>query len=265
MEHDFLEDFFSKVEAKWPPIVERLKLGQNIDSDLMDVIYQFICLQYARVPANRDVIEKLDAESVKMAARRLEAIGELPPPPKGLEDICRADRLDVAIDPHRSILAMPQMISGVGKILDQIGLNIVYNTTDIPVLTSDNPVIWFDPSVPEEEMQPYNIQPGGPIILLFPVSPNLMILGASSWRDKFTRRGIEHLECGSRVFVNEWNRCICRFAYETVFAREMGQEAVIEEYADVSPVLKPTRIGPYTVFQRVFGKRKRKPAWKRET
>ena len=264
MEHDFLEDFFSKVEAKWPPIVDRLQLGKNVDKDMLDVIYQFICLQYARVPATRDVIEKLDAESIKMEVERLEAIGELPPPPKGFEDIFRADRLAVPIDPHRSILAMPQMLFEAGKILDQIGLNVVYNTTDIPVLTSDNPVIWFDPSVPEEEMQPYNMQPGRPIILLFPVSPNLIILGASSWRDKFTRRGIEHLECGNREFVNEWNRCICRFAYETVFTRERGQEAVIEENADVSPVLETAETWPDIQYQRVFGKRKRKPAWKKD-
>ena len=263
MNHEALENFFSEIETPWPPIVERLQTREKIDNGMMDEICQFICLQFARVPANRDFAERIQAEMLKSMMRQMDARGEFPPPPKGFEDILA--HVEVSIDPHQSIRAMPDMLGAVREILDQVGLDVIHNETDIPFLTSDNPVIWFDPSVPEEEMQPYNIQPGGPIILFFPVSPNLMILGASSWRDKFTRSGIEHLECGNREFVNELNRCICRFAYETVFARERGQEAVVEECADISPVLEPKRIGPSTVHQRVFGKRKRKPAWKGET
>ena len=263
MEHDFLENFFSQIETEWPSIIERLQSGKNVDESMMNIIFNFIGLQYARVPATRDVIEKLDAESVKMEALKLEAIGELPPPPKGFEDICRADRLEVAIDPHRSVLAMPQMMSGVGRILDQIWLNVVFNETDIPFLTSDNPVIWFDPSIPDEELQPYHIQPSGPIMMLFPIAPNLMIFGGSFLREKFARYGMEHVECRNCELVNKFNRCVCRFAYEIVFARDRGQETMIEEHADVSPVLEPTRIGSYTVHQRVFGRRKRKPPWKK--
>ena len=197
----------------------------------------------------------------------MEAIGELPPPPKGFEDICRADRLAVAIDPHRSVLAMPQMMSGVGRILDQIWLNVVFNETDIPFLTSDNPIIWFDPSISEKNMRPYEIQLGGLIKLVFPIAPNIMILGRSRsfLRGSFFCNSIKHLKCIYPEVVNKYNRYICRFAYETVFARERGQEAIIEEHADVSPVLQTITKGSDIKHQRVFGKRRRKPAWKRET
>ncbi len=271
MEHDCLEDIFSKVEAKWPPIVERLQSGKNVDESMMNIIFNFIGLQYARVPATRDAIEKLDAESVKMEARKLEAIGELPPPLKGFEDIFRADRLEVAIDPHRSVLAMPQMMSGVGRILDQIWLNVVFNETDIPFLTSDNPVIWFDPSISEKNMRPYEIQLGGLIKLVFPIAPNIMILGRSRsfLSGSFFCNSIKHLKCKYPEVVNKYNRYICRFAYETVFAQEKSQEILINEYANVSPVLETTQRtnekGGRIVPRLVFGKRKRKPAWKRET
>ena len=263
MNHDVLENFFSETETTWPQIVERLQRGEKVDNGMIDDISQFICLQYARVPANRDFVERIHAEMLKSMMRNLDATDELPPPPEGYHDIL--SQVEVSIDPHQSILAMPNLLGAAGEILDEIGLDVIHNETDIPFLTSDNPVIWFDPSVPEEEMQPYNIQPSGPIMLFFPVTPNLMILGGTFLLEKFAHNGMEHMKCRNLEFVNKCNRCICRFAYETVFTREKGQEAVIEEYADVSPVLKPTRIGPYTVFQRVFGKRKRKPAWKKET
>ena len=263
MNHDALENFFSEIETTWPPIVERLQRREKVDNDMMDEICQFMCLQYARVPANRDFAERIHAETIKSMMRQLDAMGKLPPLPKGSKDIL--DHYEVSIDPHQSILAIPNMLGAVGEILDEIGLDVIHNETEIPFLTSDNPVIWFDPRIPEEAMQPYGLQPGGPIMLFFPISPNLMIVGGSFLLEKFAHNGIEHVECRNREFVNKCNRCICRFAYQTVFAREKGQEAMIEEHADVSPVLEPTRIGPYTIHQRVFGQRKRKPAWKKET
>ena len=263
MNHDALENFFSEIETTWPPIVERLQRIEKVDNDTMDEICQFICLQFARVPANRDFAENIHAETLKTVMQQLDERGEFPPPPKGYEDIL--DHVEVSIDPHQSILAMPTMIGATLEILDKIGLDVIHNETEIPFLTCDNPLMWFDPSVQEEKMKPYNLQLGGPIVLLFPIAPNLMVFGGSFLLEKFARDGIEHVECRSREFVNKCNRCICRFAYETVFARERGQDAMIEEHADFSPVLEPIRIGSDTVYQRVFGKRKRKPAWKKET
>ena len=251
MDHDKLENFFSQIESGWPSIVERLQRCEKVDESIIDDISQFICLQYARVPGNRDFVENIYADGVKVMMQQL----------KGFEDM--TDRVEVVIDPHQSILAMPNMLGAVGEILDEIGLDVIHNETDIPFLTSDNPVIWFDPSIPDEELQPYHIQPGGPIMMLFPIAPNLMIFGGSFLREKFARYGMEHVECRNCELVNKFNRCVCRFAYEIVFARDRGQETMIEEHADVSPVLEPTRIESYTVHQRVFGRRKRKPPWKK--
>ena len=268
MDHNTLESLFSQVETKWPPIVEYLYRSEKVNDSMMGDILQFILLQYVRVPANRDAIERLHAEMVKATMQQLDAMGELPPPPKGCEDIM--NRVEVSIDPHRSILSMPKIINEVAEnVLDKIGFYVIHNTADIPFLTSDNPVIWFDQSISEVKMKPYDIQPGGPIRLLFPIAPNMMILGDSSLREKFVRNGIEHRKCKSCKFVNKCNRCICRFAYETVFTQGEGQEALINEHTDVSPVLEtielPHKKGRIILSQRVFGKRKRKPVWKVET
>lgn len=261
-DNNALEDVFSELEAKWPPIVERLQRRENVNDSLED-IFAFIALQRVRVPATRDASEMMLAEIVKVTARRLDAMGRLPPKPKGFEDIL--DHVEVAIDPHKSIHAMAHMFPGVGKVFGQIGIGALHNTTEIPFLTSDNPVIWFDPSVPEEKMQPYGLQPGGPIVLLFPVAPNLMIYGDSSMHEPFVREGLGHVELSKRSNVKMMNRQICRFAYEAVYAREPGHESLIRKHAALSPVLRtdtvPDKDGEFIINQMVFGKRKRKPKW----
>jgi len=157
------------------------------------------------------------------------------------------------------------MIRGIGQMFDQIGISALHNMTNIPFLTSDNPVIWFDPSVTEAEMRPYGLQNGGPIFLLFPVAPNLMIYGHSSLRERFASDGLEHGELSERKSVSVMNRHICRFAYKAVFAQRAGQEALIHEDADVSPVLRaktiPVEKGEIVFHQSVFGKRVSKPKW----
>ena len=259
MDHDKLENFFSQIESGWPSIVERLQRCEKVDESIIDDISQFICLQYARVPGNRDFVENIYADGVKVMMQQL----------KGFEDM--TDRVEVVIDPHQSILAMPNMLGAVGEILDEIGLDVIHNETDIPFLTSDNPVIWFDPSISEKNMRPYEIRLGELIKLVFPIAPNIMILGRSRsfLQGSFFCNSIKHLKCKSPEVVNNYNRYICRFAYETVFAQEKGQEILINEYADVSPVLettkKPNEKGGRIGHRLVFGKRKRKPAWKRET
>ena len=268
MDHDTLENFFSQIETQWPSIVERLQQRENVDDSMMGNLFDFMLLQFIRVPANRDLFENICAEGAKAIMWQLDAMEKLPAPPKGFENIL--DHYEVSIDPYRSILAMPGIVSAIEKnVLQKIGFGVIHNETDVPFLTSDNPVIWFDPSIPEEKMQPYSIRPGRPIKLLFPIAPNLMILGRSSLHEKFVRYGIGHAECRNRELVEKYNRYVCRFAYESVFTRDRGQGAMIEEHADLSPVLETVEIleenGRIIVHRPVFGKRKRKPAWKKET
>lgn len=261
-DHNRLEDAFLTLEGKWPPIVERLLAREDVNNDLED-IFSFMALQRARVPASRDASEKMLAAKVKATARILDAAGKFPPKPEGYEDIL--DRAQVSIDPHRSIHAMVNIIRSMEAVFGRIGIGALHNTTDIPFLTSDNPVIWFDPSVPEAAMRPYALRPGGPIVLMFPVSPRLMIYGHSSMHDPFAHYGFRHGELPTRASVKMMNRLICRFAYRAVFALGAGQEDVICKHAALSPVLRshavPVGRGELLFSEYVFGKRERKPKW----
>ena len=261
-DHNALEDCFSQIEDKWPGIVDQLHRRENINNSLVD-IFQFMALQRARVPASRDAIEKIYAERVMATARRLDKAGKLPPKPVGFENLL--DHVEVSIDPHQSIHAMMTVIKGFGQVFDRIGFCALHNKTEVPFLTSDNPVIWFDPSVKDSDLQPYVLRPDGPIVLLFPVSPSLVIYGDSPMRDQFASEGLGVADLSDTGLVEAINRQVCRFGYQTIYAQKAGQERLIQEHATLSPVIRFDRItkgkGEIVKFQMVFEKRERKPKW----
>ena len=71
-----LEDRFSALEGKWPPIVDALAARDMVNDRLGD-IFTFVALQRARVPAARDAAEQMLAATVLATARQLEAEGKL--------------------------------------------------------------------------------------------------------------------------------------------------------------------------------------------
>lgn len=264
-DNDTLEDFFSEIESRWPSLVNRLRHRDDInDPDSLRTFFEFMALQRSRVPAARDAVETILAEKVISTARVLDATGMLPPKPPGCEDIL--DRIEVAINPHESIHAIPGLVGGMSTILETIGLVALHNKTDIPFLTSDNPVIWFDPSIPEAKMQPYVCQPGGQVVLLFPIAPDCIVYGDPSMQMQFASHGFEHSDLSNRQNVKMINRHICRFAYDAVFAQQSGYQELICKYADVSPVLEVLRLPAaqgeaLVLWSYVFGSRKKKPKW----
>jgi hypothetical protein len=268
VDHNMLEDSFSEVENKWPGIVKRLEQKENL-ADSIEDLYVFIALQRARVPALRDSMELAEGEIVKSTLLMLEQQGLLPPKPKALEGLSLAEAVEVSIDPYRSIQNMPSIMSGVGQILDWIGLSVLHNKTDIPFITSDNPVIYLDPTVRREAVQPYNIdRERKDIVFLFPVSPTMMLFGTSEMREDFKKCGVLHgRDFDNPRLVQELNRDVCRFAYKAVFSKNDDIGSLVREHAGTSPVIKldtlPMGGGNLTVGRHVFGERVEKPKWRK--
>ena len=52
---------------------------------------------------------------------------------------------------------MPTFLRSMGEVLNRVGLGILHNVTDVPFITSDNPVVYFDPCTSEEELLPYTL------------------------------------------------------------------------------------------------------------
>lgn len=264
VDNNTLEDFFSEIESDWPQIVAKLHRRENVNNSL-ESVFQFIALQRARVPASRDAIEAALASTVKATMKTMLAAGALPPPPKGFENL--PDLVEVAIDPHQSIHAMVTIIQGMGPIFDKIGLVAIHNATSRPFLTSDNPVAWFDPSQPFENQLPYTLSPDGPITLQFPISPTLLLLGGTQYQEAYAAKGLLHGDAPDDTWVEHVNAQTCRFGYNAVISQGPGQEYLIKQFAEVSPVhqavLVPS-INGAVLHRQVFGPRTPKPKWRTE-
>jgi hypothetical protein len=262
-DNNALEAAFSSIEAHWPETVIKLHARGNVN-DRLENIFQFIALQRVRVPASRDAAEAMLARTVMDTMNVMLTNGKMPPPPPGLEGLL--NHVQVAVDPHRSIHSMVSMLEGMGTLFSLIGFAAVHNNTKLPFITSDNPVLWFDPSLPFGQQRPYTIYPGGPVFFVFPVSPRLALIGSTEYKDFFGTHGLQHSDIPDEDTVYAINSQICRFAYEAVITQETGWDELIAEHAGVSPVHEafnvPMANGLATIHRMAFGQRVTKPKWK---
>ena len=88
----------------------------------------------------------------------------------------------------------------------------------------------------------YVFQPDGPVVLLFPVSPSLVIYGESTRKKQFASEGLGIADLSGIGLVETSNRQVCRFGYQTIFAQKAGQERLIQEHAQLSAVAHFDRV-----------------------
>ena len=262
-DNNTLENHFSEYEDKWPAFVARLRANEDVN-DQLEYFFQYLMLQMSRAPATREMIELCLAEDVIQAAKLMDRKGMLPSKSNGCEG--SLDRATATIDPHMSIRAIPKISEGFAKLLDLLGFAIVKNDTGTSFITSDNPVIWFDPSVSDENMRPHTCSPDGPILFFFPVASDIAILGSDEAKPFFQQHGLyEGRKANVRV-VKQMNRLIARFAYQAFYSDSDDHHHLVEEYSKVSPTVKfeniPTDNGIIRIYQRVFGERRKPHKWK---
>jgi len=145
-------------------------------------------------------------------------------------------------------------------LLDCLEFEVVHNETDVSFLTSDNPVVVFDPTVREESVLPYQVRPWGSIELLFPIDPDTVLRGRTG------PSVLRHVKLTDRQSAKRINRFVARFGYRFVFSRDQTHEALIIKHAGTSPIAKTTVVpspagGSYLEFKHVFGVRPSKPKW----
>ncbi len=266
-DNNTLEDFFGTVESTWPSIVSRLRSGSDTASDHA-ALCVFMALMRVRVPATRDMVEASLAEKIQITLKLLDQKGMLPPKPAGLDNIL--NHINIAIDPHQSLHAMPALLDGFNAILSLLTLSVVHNKTNISFFTSDNPIIYFDPTTPESRILPYRVKPPpGKVELLFPVDASTAIIGRT--RDDYNSKSIrtetvQHTILTDIQEVERVNRLTARFGYRFVFSQCQSHNDFIYKYASKSPVITntgaATRKGGILMHQDwVFGTRPIKPKW----
>jgi len=260
-----VEDLFGTVETKWSPIMERIRKRLDLTADI-ETVMEFMTLQRVRVPAARDLIETNLAGVVMATLRQMDAQGALPPKPEGFEDIL--DHIVVPIDPQMSLTAMGPMAQGMIEVVDRLGFQIVHldDQMDGSFITSDNPVVFFDPTVQEDRLRPYHWRrPSGAIELLFPLSPRTLLRGYSDLRLDYQRHGLRHVKLTSRQEAKRINRLVAKFGYRLIFAKDRSHDRLVTKYLAERPTGKSDWFavpsGTVSTTPMVFGRPPVKPKW----
>jgi len=257
-ETDFnkMEDAFSAFESMWPNLIKKIVQHVRLNKDDIVSLYTFLTMMKVRVPATRDGIEQMLAHWVKTYGDILEKQGELPPRPPELQGV----ELEVSIDPHQSILAMIHVAKGFNIILNSINFKIFHNKTSIPLLTSDNPVIFFDPSKFEKTMLPYSDNLEN-IEFIFPINSDYVLHGHSKYNDD----SFPYDNITDKKTIRRINRLICKFGYERLFTCTKSHSPLINKHSVKSPILTLTSIpigsGNIIIQKHEFGVRRKLAKW----
>lgn len=255
--------FDTNVEQPWPAAKEAARTGAWTPKVWADLYLMMASLR-ARVPAARELIESSLAASVRMTSEMLEASGRIDPLPsvltKGWDDI------QIAIDPFKSLEAMPQLLEATSRVQQMIGFEILHNETSRPFITSDNPVAWFDRSVSEARRRPYAITPQGRAELQFPIDAWTMLRGSWSLRDRQGGGPPLQRRVRDEDIVRRHNRVTAQYAYRLAFGVDRSSDRLVGLFADRSPVLStqtvPAPGGRLLWLETVFGRRPSLPKWR---
>lgn len=263
MDHDRLETALSATETNWPSLVATLRTRDPSVADL-EYLLGFVGLQRARVPATRDAIEASLASTADVASKRVLKETEHTLLSPEVREVLE-EGFDIAINPHASIHAMLGLLPGLGQFFDTLGYELVRNSTNHSYLTSDNPVVWFNHTLPKDQMRPYAIDIGGPVTLHFPIASDLLLRGRTDLRQTFLRKGLVTVDATSPESVLNVNRYTLRFAYESVMGNEDSFAKLISEYSDICPVVRcnaiPAPNGTFIHKEMIWGQRQPKPKW----
>lgn len=260
MNHNALEDLFSTFEGSWPRILAVLASGRDLNTVLQDLL-GMIGFQRVRVPAFRDAIEQSLELHAREGLENLKRLGELPPAPPEVPNIF--DLVKVAIDPHQSIHGMAKLLRAVGPALDVLGYQILRNETEIDFITSDYPVSYY--AVTGRQILPYVVRTDARSELVFPLTARMAVLGSSTDRHRFRRKGLKIVESRDPEKVRMINRTTAQFGYEALFSSTQLPAAFVRRHKQ-SPVLSPASRGFHPDDMRMpdftFGDRKKLLKWR---
>jgi Protein of unknown function (DUF4238) len=256
---DKFEQLFSQVEAYWPAIIKSLAARKPSFPDAHQLIV-FLGLMRVRGPAFRDAMELHLGKTLSMQMKSLDAAGKLPPPPNGFENLL--EQVQIAVDPQQSLRAMAEVLPEIGRLFGSLSYDVLHNNTKFPFLTTDNPVIYYDPKASTLARLPYTVRADGHVELLFPLTPTMLLRG----RTAPVRPTIGHRLLTNGRQIRAFNRVIARYGYRVVFAREEGSEKIIDANIDVSPIVRFDNVpapggGQFSFSQMAFGRRTIKPKW----
>ncbi len=232
---DSIEDLFQGVETGWTPFINSLRASENECLGLEECAH-YIALLRVRPPAMRDFIEWHLKMTVEHHSEMMEAAGLFPPRPKELEGI----DIVATIDPQKSLEHGRDVLDRTLLFMGGPNLRVLRNLSSVKFVSSDNPIVIYDRSVPKAAIRPYDIHPGrkgvSPIFMV-PLDRDHLLMGdfiGPKWMDS----GCVPLICvKNKKFVMEVNRDIARFSYHAFFGAQLDVLKSLCFVGNFSPVI----------------------------
>ena len=225
------EDLWNCVETVWPATVSAAR-ARRLSPAISFNLLGMVAMLRARVPASRDRHELLMAHKLRTEVQALEEIGKLP---NDLQIYAgHLDKVPVGINPQRSLAEMQSDIVENGDLAFRLGFEVLHNRTEMPFLTTDNPVCIYDPRQPAHARIPY--AEAEEIELLFPIDAGMLLRGSTKLArvNSVTR----HRGISDAAKVRKYNRTIAQFGYRLYIGKDRSSDALVSQYAAIVPTVR---------------------------
>lgn len=147
------------------------------NEDTLIQVVSLITMLRMRVPAMKRHIESSQREYIRSTGKLLRDVGEIPPPPAGLEEILDFDNLTITIANWRTLELMFQ---GAGdmraiEILANMRITLYLAPLGCEFITSDQPVALFHPTIKPNDPIGVGLLSDG-VEISVPLSRNKLLL-----------------------------------------------------------------------------------------
>ena len=251
-ENHRFEDLWNSIETVWPETVRALQ-AYRLSPAISFNVQGMQAIMRTRVPATRDRVALMLEAKLRSEYKVLEEIGALPPEFERYAG--QFDTVPVGINPHQTLLAMEDEFKAFGDLCFRLGFEVLHNKTEIPFLTSDNPVCTYDPRKLLLARIPYDHS--SEIELIFPVTARMLVRGSTK-RQPFNVIS-RHRNVTDKHKVRRFNRTIAQFAYRMTLGQDRSSDDLVRAHASLVPTISAEvhRRGKeiQIVWQNIFGPR----------
>jgi hypothetical protein len=215
-----IERRLAQVEAPLAEALARAVQCGVTTPETHNLLIQLVALLRVRVPAFKAGIEAFLQNAVRSVGLRMEREGELPPPPRGFEDVLRMDNLSITIS-NLKLLEFMFKIAADRRLLGMLAAmkpHVLRAPEGTFFLTCDQPVAIFHPTASPADAYGIGLAHADTEVSVPLSSGALLFL---SWE---TRSAPDRAATADEVI--EFNRRTVVMADSIVFAPETSQLAV---------------------------------------
>jgi len=228
-EHVIETRLLNDLETRYPALYSQLCGETDID---LDLLFKTLLMMRSRSPAFREAFELGLADLVDDQRRSIPP-SLLESAPEEIPDIW--DKLVVTIDPHRSLIAMAHYIREYTDGITSCSFSIMLAPRGAELITSDNPVIWFEKGRKARAYQVYPNMASRNTRLIFPLDKRRLLVGRQRKDEEpLVRKQVRML---SRRELHEANMLQLGCAWDDVVGKLRLPKNDFDYYSQVAPKL----------------------------